>query len=229
MIKWLKLPDFLLINEAFINFSKRDIDNGNTPQEIYSICSCIRTTFCISYGIKKNNNLYLYFQKENVLIKFKGQKLRYLGPDERNQALLLKKAFNKIDHRSINKNNSWIESTPGIYVMKLSNISSFLSFLKKYKNISFISNYFSPFDVNFLYHYFDVPKIIHFRRLKNLKEQFFIIPSNKTIIINILREIVQSHPSMLEYIIIANLNKIKMMSDKILFINFQIDQMSTEQ
>ncbi len=223
------MPDFLLFIEDIIDFGKKTIDKGDTPPEIYSICSCIRTTFCISYGIKKDNNLYLYFQKKNVLIILNGQKLRYLGPDERSQALLLKKALNKLNDRNISKNDSWIQSTPGIFVKKLNNITSLLSLLKKFKNICIISRSFSSFDVNFLYHYFDVPKIIRFKRLKNLNEQLFIIPSSKTIIINFLRKIVHSHPSMLEYITIANLNKIKMMSDKILYINFQIDQMSSQQ
>jgi len=89
------LANFLLIIEEIIDFTKKDIDKGYTPPLIYKICSCIREAFCLSYAIRKNNNLYLYFQKEKILIKFEGSRLRYLGPDERSQALLLKKAFEK--------------------------------------------------------------------------------------------------------------------------------------
>ncbi|MFX1383005.1 MAG: hypothetical protein ACFFBP_11235 [Promethearchaeota archaeon] len=223
------MADFLLFFEKFHDYDKIDIDKGNTPPEIYKICSCIRNTFCISYGIKKKNNLFLYFQKDKALIKFSGNKLRYLGPDERNQALLLKKAFDKLNNEILFKSNDWVESTPGIYVKKLNNAHSIVSFLNKLNlnKITFISDLISPFNFGFLYHYFDVPNIKKFKQVKNLKEQFFIIPSNKTTMINLLRNIVQSYPSMLEFITIATLDKIKTISDKILYINFQIDQIRT--
>ena len=84
----INLANFLLIIEELINYTKEDIDKGHTPLYIYALCSCIRETFCLSYAIRKNNTLYLYFQEEKILIKFEGSNLRYLGPDDRSQSLL---------------------------------------------------------------------------------------------------------------------------------------------
>ena len=102
----INLANFLLIIEEIIDFTKKDIDIGYTPPLIYKICSCIREAFCLSYAIRKNNNLFLYFQKEKILIKFEGSRLRYLGPDERSQAILLKKVLDKsISTINSNRNN----------------------------------------------------------------------------------------------------------------------------
>ena len=99
----IKLVNFLLFLENTINYDKRDIDEGRTPPLIYKICSCLREAFCLSYAIRKNNNVYFYFQRDHVLIKFDGKELRYLGPDERSQALLLEKALKKQTTSNLDK------------------------------------------------------------------------------------------------------------------------------
>jgi len=123
------LANFLLILEEIINYTKRDIDKGLTPPFIYKICSCIRETFCLSYAIRKNNSLYLYFQGEKILIKFEGSRLRYLGPDERSQALLLKKVLDKSIPFINSNGNKWIKSTPGIYFKSFLDDVSFIDYL----------------------------------------------------------------------------------------------------
>jgi hypothetical protein len=100
------LVNFILFIENISKYSKREVDLGKTPHDVYRLCCCIRETFCLSYSIRKENNLYLYFQKEHVLIKFEGKKLRYLGPDERSQALLLVKALN--NYKSIRKGKTFL-------------------------------------------------------------------------------------------------------------------------
>ena len=123
------MPELLLFLEKITDFDRKDIDKGDTPPEIYQICSSIRTAFCTSFGIKKENNFYIYFQQERVLVKFSGERLKYLGPDERNQAILLKKAFDKLIAGNGLNNNDWIDSTPGIQIRKLTESSSLPSFL----------------------------------------------------------------------------------------------------
>ena len=220
------MPELLLFLEKITDFDRKDIDKGDTPPEIYQICSSIRTAFCTSFGIKKENNFYIYFQQERVLVKFSGERLKYLGPDERNQAILLKKAFDKLIAGNGLNNNDWIDSTPGIQIRKLTESSSLPSFLHtlNLKKIVLIHQSLSRYDLFFLYHYFDFPKFKHFKRVKRLDESFIIIPLNDNLIIHFLKEIVENFPSMLEFITLARLNNIKTMSDKILFINFQIDQ-----
>ena len=222
------MVNFLLLVEKIIDFTKNDIDKGNTPSEIYKICSSIRTSFCLSYEIRKNNNLFLYFQENKVLVKFEGNQLRYLGPDERSQALLLQKALIKIDQYKIPSNIDWIKSTPGIYIRTFQNDQTFILWLNSLnlKHIVCISNSNSLFEFPLLAHTYDFPKITSFSNLKNLMEIFFIFSinsHNNSLLINFLRSLVQITPSMLEYITLTPLNKIKAIDDKILYVNFQID------
>ena len=220
------MADFLIYYETIPDYNKGEIDKGVTPPEIYRICSCIRETFCLSYGIRKINNLFLYIQDKKVLIKFIGKKLRYLGPDERSQALLLNKALEKARRNSQFNNDNWVESTPGIQVKNLHNTNSFHLFLNslKYKHLTFICDPISIYDINFLYHTFDYPKIKKFKQLKHLKESIFLLPSSNQILIKILKSLVHIFPSILELVTLTPLNKIKAIEEKILYVNFQIDQ-----
>jgi len=107
---------FLILNNSYTKYNKKDIDIGNTPLDVYKLCSGIREFFCLSYAIRKRNILYLYFHLDLKLIKLDGSKLRFLGSDERSQALLLLKALEKSNTLI---NEKWERSTPGIYIMKL--------------------------------------------------------------------------------------------------------------
>jgi tRNA pseudouridine-54 N-methylase len=111
--------DFLIFVERINKYTKRDIDKGKTPLDIYTLCAIIRESFCISYQIRKYNNLYLYIELNHVFIKIEGKSLRYLGSDERSQALLLLRALTKIENNENYNDQEWIRSTPGIYVKKL--------------------------------------------------------------------------------------------------------------
>jgi len=225
----IKLADFLLYHESIPDYDKSHIDNGTTPTIIYKICSCIRETFCLSYGIRKNNNLYLFIKDQNALTLFIGNELRYLGPDERSQALLLNKALGKARNNSKLKNYSWTESTPGIRVKILNNFNSFLLYLNSlnFQRLTFICDPISLYDMPFLYHMFDLPKIKELEQLKHIKESFFIFPSNNQDLSEFLKSLVHIYPSMLELVTLVPLNKIKATEEKILYVNFQIDQLGS--
>jgi len=223
------LVNFLLLIENIIDYNKNNIDKGNTPPDIYKVCSCIRETFCLSYAIRKSNNLYLYSQNENILIKFEGINLRYLSSDERSQALLLKKALDKINQYKSSYMDNWVKSTPGIYVRKFSNNLAFKLWLNsmELKDIVCVSKSISVFELPFLAHIYDLPPIKKLNELGNLNKIFFIISLNphiNTLLINFLSSVVQVVPSMLENVILTPLEKIKTIEDKILYINFRIDQ-----
>ena len=83
----------------------------------------------MSYSIRKENILFFYFQKKPVLIKFVGAELKFLGPDERSQALLLLKAFEKMANTTIDYEN-WIKSTPGIYYRQFQDDKSIITYLE---------------------------------------------------------------------------------------------------
>ena len=57
----IKLADFLILKTSPPKYTKKDIDIGNIPHELYAICSIIRESFCLSYSIRKDINLYFYF------------------------------------------------------------------------------------------------------------------------------------------------------------------------
>ena len=124
------MVNFLLLLENVIEYDKKTIDRGLTPQEVYELCSCIRETFCISYSIRKDNNLYIYLQNFHNLISFIGKKLRFLGPDERSQALLLYKALKIARKNKYLTEKRITESTPGIYVTKFLNDLDFIGYMK---------------------------------------------------------------------------------------------------
>jgi len=111
--------DFLIFLECVTKYTKSDIDKGKTPLDVYKLCAIIRESFCISYTIRKTNNLYLYIESNHLLIKIEGKSVRYLGSDERSQALLLLRAIMKIENDENYNDRGWIKSTPGICVKKL--------------------------------------------------------------------------------------------------------------
>ncbi len=214
------MANYLLILEKIIDYNKQIIDKGLTPQKVYELCSCIREVFCLSYSIRKNNFLYLYFQKEHVLVKFEGRKLRYLGPDERSQALLLEKALNKVKNENKIKNDGWIKSTPGIFVKNFFDTSSFIDFYRSIasgKSILLTDNSFildeNVEGLNLNNNIFEI-----------MENDFIIIPiytitSNSFRIIELIKEV--------KNIKLLSLSKIKKVENKILYFNFRKDRQRT--
>lgn len=208
----INLVNFLLLIEDIPYYSKKDIDFGLTPLEIYRLSSCIRETFCLSYSIRKQNNLFLLFYNNISLIKFQGNKLRFLGSDERSQALLLNKAINKLNEIKIN--HKWNKSTPGIIVKKLGDFQKALQFIKEisHNKIIIVNGYCE----NHL-------SLNHkeFINLKSINEYLYILPifhneSKASDFISLMKIEID-----LKFLMLP---KVKSIEDKILFINFIIDQ-----
>ncbi len=212
----IKLVNFLILFKNITNYSKKDIDKGNTPENTYELCNIIRETFCMSYSIRKNNNLFIYFQKKHVLIKLIGIELKYLGPDERSQALLLLKAFEKISKNNIEYDN-WIKSTPGIYFRQCSDDASIITILESINNKDFIFIIDESQVINIDFKI----EIKSFSSLEKISEYFYIISTYPISKINpdfiqLIRKL-----KTIQFIKISN---IKAVQDKILYLNFQIDR-----
>jgi len=208
------LVNFLVLIEKFPNFSKSDIDVGKTPIYVYTLCSIIRESFCLSYSIRKNNNLYLYFKSLQLLIKYEGKKLRFLGSDERSQAILLNKALEKINGDEKVKTQEWENSTPGIFIMRLPNSSSILENINNIlpNKIVFIAE----FENKDLY-----PDVINLDDLDDMSEYCYILPYSQNSQSSLRFLQVNKENYNLKYI---NLSNIKGIENKILYINFRIDQ-----
>ncbi len=208
------MVNFLILIEKFPKFSKSIIDEGKTPIYVYNLCSIIRESFCLSYSIRKSNNLYLYFESIQLLMKYDGKKLRFLGSDERSQALLLKRALEKINGSEKVKTQEWEKSTPGIFVKRLPISGSILENIDNilHNKIVFITE----FENKNLY-----PDVINLDDLDGLSEYCYIFPysQNLQISLRFLQLIKENYN--LKYI---NLSNIKGIENKILYINFRIDQ-----
>ena len=214
------LVNLLLLIEKIVNYSKIDIDKGNTPPIIYKICSCIRETFCMSYSIRKSNCLYLYFQKEHIIIKFVGKSLRFLGPDERSQALLLEKILHKMQEDINFKNGQWIKSTLGIYGRRFSFDAEFIDY---YTSISNGKTYFILADT------LNVELELE---VQNLEENFPLIEENDFFIITTYDSVRKNKNIFnlfkeLKNVKVSSLPNIESIGDKILYINFRKDQQNS--
>jgi len=215
----INLVNFLLLIENISDYSKKEIDIGRTPLDVYRLSCCIRETFCLSYSLRKDNNLFLYIQKEHHLIKFKGKKLKYLGPDERSETLLLEKVLDK-RKESIIYDDGWRKSTPGIFIRSFSDTISFINYYR------LIANHLSFLIIDTMY---DVNKKVEFFKLNQdpveiLDDDFFIIPtytlrSESSSSIELFKEMKNTK--------LISLSKIKGVENKILYINFIKDQQRT--
>ncbi len=200
---------FLILNNSYTKYNKKDIDIGNTPLDVYKLCSGIREFFCLSYAIRKSNILYLYFHSDLKIIKLDGSKLRFLGSDERSQALLLLKALEK---SSTLINEKWERSTPGIYMMKL----------------------LKPLNIDWLIKNLSFERIFLINQSKNFCLQNEFNNNNFTsqdlfIIVNDLgdefvRELFDNMDSSTNIIQIS-FSGIKSLENKILYINYLLDQL----
>ena len=212
------MTDFLLILNNLSKFSKLDIDKGKTPLDVYRICSCIRNIFCLSYSIRKSNIFYLSILNNHLIVKFDGMKLRYLGPDERSQSLLLNKALSISDQREWTNQDYWLQSTPGIFIKKLPTNQNLVDFCNSLVKNSLII--FSNISLSIPRFLELTPKIIK-QLERNLLIFTFNIDDSK--IIKFSDQLSKS-----DNVISYKFPSIKTFEDKVLYINFQIDRFRDE-
>jgi tRNA (pseudouridine54-N1)-methyltransferase len=74
------------------------------------LCRAIGATFFLSHDLRRDTELTLLLQNQ-VQIRFVGERLRGLNPDERSTAGLIKSALEKL-------NDKEVESTPGIFISR---------------------------------------------------------------------------------------------------------------
>lgn len=206
------MVNFLLLIENISDYSKKVIDNGKTPLDVYNVCSIIRESFCCSYSIRKGNNLYIYIDSTHILMKFTGKSLRYLSSDERSQALLLKRALDRLNGVETITSLGMQKSTPGIYVKRLvKGESIFENIIDLYNEKIIVIKEFEKENME--------SDIINLEELDNLTEYCYVFPQNSISTVDFLGLIGENYK--FKY---ANLSNIKGIENKILFINFLIDQ-----
>ena len=80
---------------------------------------CINSCFFISHNIRKDSEIYLVLvgnRRRPRTIRLIGSRLKYLNPDERSTAALIRTALMKGMNLTKDMEGRELESTPGIYV-----------------------------------------------------------------------------------------------------------------
>ncbi|MGV9171134.1 MAG: hypothetical protein ACOC44_07010 [Promethearchaeia archaeon] len=213
------MANFLILVPKLEKYTKKDLNRGKTPKSIYSACCAIREAFCLSYNIRKKNNVFLYFLDSYILIKLVGRKLRYLGPDERSQAILLLKALKLTHSETHKKDTGWIPSTPGFFIRNFPHHESFLHFLETIIRDIPIIVWDKPFHKKFP----SSMKEVKLSSLDNYEYPFFVIPSIET---DDLNAFMQKIYEIIAPIKSFHLPKLHLSSERVLYINYLKDKTS---
>ena len=107
---------FLIIGHKAVtsgDFPLNDMPGSAGRMDI--LCRCVNNALFLSHGMRRDVQVHLLLLGEpdpGKVIRFDGEKLRYLNPDERSSGSLIKKALakNAVDHE--------VQSTPGVWLRR---------------------------------------------------------------------------------------------------------------
>jgi tRNA (pseudouridine54-N1)-methyltransferase len=95
------------------DFSLNDLPGGAGRMDV--LCRCVTASLFLSYGMRRDAEVFLILLGQPdppATILFSGEKVRYLNPDERSAASLIKKAL------LVHRGNEFRESTHGVFVRR---------------------------------------------------------------------------------------------------------------
>lgn len=109
------MKDFIILGHKAVTgtFSLNDLPGAGGRMDI--LCRCVNASLFLSHDLRRDVCVFLVLKGEpfpQKLICFDGSAVRYLNPDERSAASLIKKALEK------SAQDFWTESTPGVRVRK---------------------------------------------------------------------------------------------------------------
>ncbi|TGC08352.1 tRNA (pseudouridine(54)-N(1))-methyltransferase TrmY [Methanolobus halotolerans] len=110
------MKDFVIIGHKALttgDFSLNDLPGSAGRMDI--LCRCINSALFLSHGMRRDINVHLVLLGEpdpGKIVRFNGEELRYLNPDERSSGSLIKKALEKdaTDYET--------RSTPGVWIRR---------------------------------------------------------------------------------------------------------------
>ena len=108
------MKDFLIIGHKALtsgNFSLNDLPGSAGRMDI--LCRCINSALFLSHDMRRDVQVHLLLlgdPEPGKIVRFDGETLRYLSPDERSSGSLIKKALEKT------AGEEEIESTPGVWI-----------------------------------------------------------------------------------------------------------------
>ncbi len=92
------------------NFTLDDLPGSAGRLDV--LCRCVTSAFFTSHSLRNDVRLQFVLQNEYI-IRFEGQELKRVNPDERSTGALFQKA---LERRHLADRKGEIESTPGIYI-----------------------------------------------------------------------------------------------------------------
>lgn len=98
------------------DFKLDDICGGAGRIDV--LCRCVNSAFFLSHDLRKESELFLILQGGEdapKTVRFYGPEMKYLNPDERSTASLIRNALLK----NVNGGEE-VRSTPGVYVSRMS-------------------------------------------------------------------------------------------------------------
>ncbi|MFA4956054.1 MAG: tRNA (pseudouridine(54)-N(1))-methyltransferase TrmY [Candidatus Methanoperedens sp.] len=109
------MKNFLIIGHKAVTetFSLNDLPGAAGRMDI--LCRCVNAALFLSHDIRRDVRVFLVLKGEPSppkIIRFDGSAVRYLSPDERSAASLIKKALEK------KAQDFWTESTAGVSIRK---------------------------------------------------------------------------------------------------------------
>ncbi|MDY6965612.1 MAG: tRNA (pseudouridine(54)-N(1))-methyltransferase TrmY [Halobacteriota archaeon] len=111
------MRNFIVVGNKAItspNFSLNGLHSSGGRLDI--LCRCVNSAFFLSHDIRRDVTLWLILlggPDPPITIRFEGERLKHLNPDERNIASLIKKALDRKGEEGVE-----VESTPGIFVRR---------------------------------------------------------------------------------------------------------------
>ncbi|MBZ3935561.1 tRNA (pseudouridine(54)-N(1))-methyltransferase TrmY [Methanimicrococcus blatticola] len=108
------MKDFVIIGNKAVNGGKISLnDLPGSAGRMDVLCRCVTSALFISFGMRRDINVWLILKGEpgpDKIVRFNGETMRSLNPDERSSGSLIQKAL-LIDASEIEK-----QSTPGVFV-----------------------------------------------------------------------------------------------------------------
>ncbi len=108
------MREFIVVGHKAVTdgqFNLNDLPGSAGRMDI--MCRCVNSALFLSHDLRRDVVIYLILLGEPEppkIIKFIGQDVRYLNPDERSSGSLIKKAL------ELKARIRWKESTPGVWV-----------------------------------------------------------------------------------------------------------------
>ena len=120
------MKEFIIIGHRAVTtpFSLNDLPGAAGRMDI--MCRCVNSALFLSHDMRRDVRVYIVLkgQPPSKIIRFDGMDVRYLSPDERSAASLIRKALEK------NVQEFWTGSTSGVSIRK-GNLSDLLAELNK--------------------------------------------------------------------------------------------------